>query len=63
MAQIFDLIAAGQLIWFASTVLQFEISRNPDPVRREDNLKLLSNSTQYGTLLQPRIKAFKAVES
>ncbi len=45
MARIFDLVAAGRLIWLASTVLQFEINRNPDPVRREDNLKLLSNAT------------------
>ena len=45
MARIFDLVAAGGLIWLASTALQFEISRNPDPVRREGALKLLSNST------------------
>lgn len=44
MVRIFDLVAARNLLWFASSVLRFEIERNPDPIRKVGALKLLSNA-------------------
>ena len=46
MVGILDLVAAGRLIWSASTVLHFEVQRTPDPIRRMGTLKLLSNATE-----------------
>jgi predicted nucleic acid-binding protein len=46
MVRILDLVAAGRLFWSASTILQFEINRNSDPIRRIDTLKLLSNASE-----------------
>jgi predicted nucleic acid-binding protein len=46
MVGILDLVAAGRLFWSASTVLHFEIQRTPDPIRRMDMLKLLSNAAE-----------------
>ena len=43
---ILDLVASGRLFWSASTVLHFEVRRTPDPIRRIDTLKLLSNATE-----------------
>jgi predicted nucleic acid-binding protein len=46
MVGILDLVAAGRLFWSASTVLHFEIQRTPDPIRRINMLKLLSNAAE-----------------
>ena len=34
MTSIFTLIHANQVQWIASTMLRFEVSRNPDPYKR-----------------------------
>jgi len=39
--RLFKLIAMGRLDWVASTVVQYELERNPYPIRRIDTLKLL----------------------
>jgi len=46
MLGILDLIAAGKVVWLASTVLRLELERMPDAIRRIDALKLLSNAKQ-----------------
>ena len=43
---ILDLIAAGKVVWVASTVLRLELERMPDSIRRIDALKVLSNAKQ-----------------
>jgi hypothetical protein len=42
LSRVFDLISAGKERWIASTVLEDELSQNADPIRRLDNLKLLT---------------------
>lgn len=44
--RILNLAFAGKVRWIASTVLQYEISQNPDPLRRVANLKLLSSAAE-----------------
>ena len=50
IAQILDAVAEGQLEWMSSSILRFELSRNPDLSRRGDALDLLSLAA---TTLQP----------
>ncbi len=44
--RILDLVFAGRLRWIASTVLQHELSQNPDALRRLDNLTLLRSAAE-----------------
>ena len=43
---ILDLIASGELSWSASSILELELVRNPDPFQREDSLDLLQLATR-----------------
>jgi predicted nucleic acid-binding protein len=38
---VLDLITSGEIRWISSSVLKFELTRNPDPFQREDSLALL----------------------
>ena len=49
VAQILDWVIDGKIRWIASTVLQAEVARNPDPIRRVDTLRLLSSAVQIIT--------------
>lgn len=43
---ILDLVSAGEAIWIASTALELELSRNPDPETRGIALDLLTFATE-----------------
>jgi predicted nucleic acid-binding protein len=55
MTSILNLIQAGQVLWVASTLLAFEISRNPNPYKREFASSLLPPKEQ---LISPTSQAF-----
>jgi predicted nucleic acid-binding protein len=63
MVRIFDLVAACTLFWSASSVIRFEIQRNPDPVRRLGALKLLSNASEIVTPNAASIQRAEALAS
>ena len=44
--RILDLAFAGKLRWIASTVVQYEVGRTPDPVRRLASLKLVDSAAE-----------------
>jgi hypothetical protein len=45
-------IARGDLELLASDVIALEISANPDPIKRQDALQLLSHARQTGSITQ-----------
>jgi predicted nucleic acid-binding protein len=55
MTTIFTLIQAGEVLWVASTLLAFEISRNPNPYKREFASSLLPPLDQ---LIAPTSQSF-----
>ncbi len=46
MVRIFDLVAACKVLWSASSILRFEIERNPNSIRQLGALQLLSNASE-----------------
>jgi predicted nucleic acid-binding protein len=46
VVRILELVAERKLRWVASTVLQYEVARNTDLIRRLDALEVLSGATE-----------------
>ena len=55
VAHILELAFTGEVRWIASAVLQKELDRNPDPLRRLRTQRVLSNATE---VVSPDAEAF-----
>ena len=56
VSQPVELAAAARIEWIASSIVQLELSKNPDPSRRSDALVLLTAATEF---VQPKPATFE----